>query len=202
MCIKSLSVLQFEKMEDCKGVQCEVWKNVKEAGHKKNTYRLWVTRGEAAYSPVTPQRFEIEGFNSLLGSHNDKYSIEYSDFSSQTEPDIFTPPAGFTCEEFPEERQILANPFQDYVNTHPVSHAHLMLGPFKEKFNRQNESEKEHEKRENLFLHTFSFVHSNNRAGLTYSVGINHFADKKELTRMTGGLLPKKKKEDAKKSTE
>nr|AAI29306.1 Zgc:158580 [Danio rerio] len=193
---------EFEKMEDCKDAQCEVWKKVTEAGHKKNTYRLWVTRGEAAYSPATPHRFEMEGFNSLLGSHNDKYSIEYSDFCTQSEPDVFTPPAGFTCEEFPdppEERQILANPFQDYVNTHPVSHAHRMFGPFKEKFNRQYESEKEHEERENLFLHTFRFVHSNNRAGLTYSVGINHFADKtkEELARMTGGLLPKKK-EDAK----
>nr|AAI34972.1 Zgc:103438 protein [Danio rerio] len=171
---------EFEKMEDCKGVQCEVWKTVTEAGHKKNTYRLWVTRPEGNYAPATPQRFEMEGFNTLLDSHNDKYSIEYSDFSSQTEPDVFTPPAGFTCEEFPdppEERQILANPIQDYVSTNPVSHAHRMFGPFKEKFNRQYKSEKEHEKREIIFVHTLRFVHSRNRVGLSFSLGINDRSD-------------------------
>jgi len=37
-----------------------------------------------------------------------------------------------------------------------------------------------------------------NRAGLTYSLGINHFADwsKAELARMTGGLLIPDKKKD------
>ncbi|NP_001006036.1 uncharacterized protein LOC450015 [Danio rerio] len=171
---------EFEKMEDCKGAQCEVWKTVTEAGHKKNTYRLWVTRPEGNDAPATPHRFEMEGFNSLLDSHNDKYSIEYSDFCTQSEPDVFTPPAGFTCEEFPdppEEHQILANPIQDYVSTNPVSHAHRMFGPFKEKFNQQYKSEKEHEKREIIFVHTLRFVHSRNRVGLSFSLGINDRSD-------------------------
>lgn len=62
-----------------------------------------------------------------------------------------------TYEEFPdppEEHQILANPLQDYVSTSPVSHAHRLFGPFKEKFERHYESEKEHEERESYFLHT------------------------------------------------
>ncbi|XP_056336490.1 counting factor associated protein D-like [Danio aesculapii] len=171
---------EFEKMEDCKGVQCEVWKTITQVGHKKNTYRLWVTRPEGNDAPATPQRFEMEGFNTLLDSHNDKYSIEYSDFSSQTEPDVFTPPAGMTCEDFPdppEEHQILANPIQDYVSTNPVSHAHRMFGPFKEKFKRQYKSEKEHEEREINFVHTLRFVHSRNRVGLSFSLGINNRSD-------------------------
>ncbi|XP_056336089.1 counting factor associated protein D-like [Danio aesculapii] len=171
---------EFEKMEDCKGAQCEVWKTITQAGHKKNTYRLWVTRGEEAYSPATPHRFEMEGFNTLLDSHNDKYSIEYSDFSSQTEPDVFTPPEGMACEEFPdppEEHQIIANPIQDYVSTNPVSHAHRLFGPFKEKFNRQYKSEKEHEEREINFLNSFRFVTSTNRKGLSFTVGINDRSD-------------------------
>lgn len=86
--------VQFEKMEDCAGVQCEVWKKVTQAGHKKNTYRLWVKRPEGNDSPAVPYHFEMEGFNTLLETHNDKYMIDYSDFSSQTESDIFTPPGG------------------------------------------------------------------------------------------------------------
>ncbi|XP_073678584.1 counting factor associated protein D-like [Garra rufa] len=171
---------EFEKMENHTGILCEVWKSVTQAGHKKNTYRLWVTRPEGNDSPVTPHRFEMEGFNTLLESYNDKYTIDYSDFSSQTESDIFIRPGEMTCGEFPdppEEHQILANPIQDYVSTSPVSHAHRLFGPFKKKFNRQYKSAKEQEERENYFVHTFRRVHSVNRAGLTYSLGINHFAD-------------------------
>ncbi|KAL0166311.1 hypothetical protein M9458_038155, partial [Cirrhinus mrigala] len=53
-------------MENHTGVLCEVWKKVTQAGHKKNTYRLWVTRPEGNGSPATPHRFEMEGFNTLL----------------------------------------------------------------------------------------------------------------------------------------
>ncbi|KAK9957599.1 hypothetical protein ABG768_011836 [Culter alburnus] len=202
--LPDLQGFEFEKMEDYAGVQCEVWKKVTQAGHKKNTYRLWVKRPEGSDSPAVPYHFEMEGFNTLLGSHKDKYMIDYSDFSSQTESDIFTPPGGMTYEEFPdppEEHQILANPLQDYVSTSPVTHAHRLFGSFKEKFNRQYESEKEHEERENNFLHTLRHVHSINRAGLTFSLGINDFSDwsKAEKARLTGGLIiPDQIKEDTK----
>ncbi|KAL1256063.1 hypothetical protein QQF64_014124 [Cirrhinus molitorella] len=196
--LPDLQGFEFEKMEYHAHVLCEVWKKVTQAGHKKNTYRLWVTRPEGNDSPATPQHFEMEGFNTLLESHNDKYTIDYSDFSPQTESDVFIPPLGMTCGEFPdpvEEHQILANPIQDYVSTSPVSHAHRLFGPFKEKFNRQYKSEKEHEERENYFIHSQRFVHSTNRAGLSFSVGINNFADwtKAEKARMRGVLPPRKK---------
>ncbi|XP_026144515.1 uncharacterized protein LOC113119332 [Carassius auratus] len=195
--LPDLQGFEFEKMENHTGILCEVWKKDTQVGHKKNTYRLWVARPEGIDSLATPHHFEMMSFNTLLESQNDKYTIDYSDFSPQTEPDIFTPPGGMTCGEFPdpvEEHQILANPIQDYVNTSPVSHAHRLFGPFKEKFHRLYKNEKEHEERENYFIHTQRFVHSKNRAGLTYSVGINNFADwsKAELARMTGSLrIPK-----------
>ncbi|XP_048057594.1 counting factor associated protein D-like [Megalobrama amblycephala] len=197
--LPDLQDFEFEKMEDYAGVQCEVWKKVTQAGHKKNTYRLWVKRPEGSDSPAVPYHFEMEGFNTLLESHNDKYMIDYSDFSSQTESDIFTPPGGMTYEEFPdppEEHQILANPLQDYVSTSPVSHAHRLFGSFKEKFNRLYKNEKEHEERENNFVHGFRYVHSTNRAGLTYSLGINQFADwsEAELARRRGLIIPERKK--------
>ncbi|XP_051727709.1 uncharacterized protein LOC127500541 isoform X2 [Ctenopharyngodon idella] len=178
--LPDLQGFKFEKMEDCAGVQCEVWKKVTQAGHKKNTYRLWVKRPEGSDSPAVPYHFEMEGFNTLLESYNDKYMIDYSDFSSQTESDIFTPPGGKTYVEFPdppEEHQILANPLQDYVSTSPVSHAHRLFGPFKEKFKRHYKNKKEHEERENYFLHNLRFVQSSNRAGLSYSLRINQFSD-------------------------
>ncbi len=86
--------LQFEKMEYYAGNLCEVWKNVTQVDHKKNTYRLWVTRPEGNDSPATPHHYEMMGFNTLLGSHYDKYLIDYSDFSPQIDSDIFKLPGG------------------------------------------------------------------------------------------------------------
>ncbi|KAL0166230.1 hypothetical protein M9458_038074, partial [Cirrhinus mrigala] len=53
-------------MENHAGVLCEVWNKVTQAGHKKNTYCLWVARPEGNGSPATPHRFEMKGFNTLL----------------------------------------------------------------------------------------------------------------------------------------
>lgn len=89
-----LFVLQFEKIEYYAGVLCEVWKNVTTVGHKKNTYRLWVTRPEGIDSSAMPHHYEMMGFNTLLGSHYDKYIVDYSDFSSQVDPNIFKLPGG------------------------------------------------------------------------------------------------------------
>lgn len=181
MCIKSLFVVQFEKMEYYAGVLCEVWKNVTQVDHKKNTYRLWVTRPEGNDSPAVPYHYEMMGFNTLLGSHYDKYIIDYSDYSPRIESDIFKLPGGkyikhvgflcflqiiqikcsllclgMTCGDFPGpgvEHHLLANPLQDLIHTSPVGHAHRMFGHFKEKFERQYENETEHEKREHNFVH-------------------------------------------------
>lgn len=81
-------------MEYFGGHLCEVWKNVTVVGHKKNTYRLWVARPEGGASLAKPYHYEMMGFNTLLGSHYDKYLIDYSDFSPRTNPEDFNLPEG------------------------------------------------------------------------------------------------------------
>lgn len=73
------------------GQLCAVWQNVSYWGHKKNVYTLRV--GSSARSPV-PLHYEVHGFNSLLGSHYDKYEIYYSSFSHRFSPSIFNLPEG------------------------------------------------------------------------------------------------------------
>ncbi len=61
-----------------------------------------------------------------------------------------------TCGDFPGpglEHNLLANPIQDLVHTSPVGHVHRMFGHFKEKYDRQYQTEKEHEEREHNFVH-------------------------------------------------
>lgn len=85
-------------MEYYGGSLCEVWQNVTTVGHKKNTYTLWVTRSERGTDgkeePVIPIHYEMMGYNTLLGSHYDKYLLDYKEFSTQVDPKVFTLPEG------------------------------------------------------------------------------------------------------------
>ncbi|XP_076864996.1 digestive cysteine proteinase 2 [Brachyhypopomus gauderio] len=183
---------QFEQIEYYAGVLCEVWKYVTIIGHKKNTYRLWVahTDGQAAFA--TPHHYEMMGYNTLLGSHYDKYLIDYSDFKPHTDPEDFRLPEGMSCGPFPGpgvEHRLLANPIQDLIHTSPVGHAHRLFGHFKETYERSYENDLEHEEREHCFVHNLRYVHSMNRAGLPFSLSVNHLADRTqgELAVMRGG---------------
>lgn len=82
---------QWVREERFRGQRCAVWQNVSYWGHKKNVYTLRV--GSSARGPV-PLHFEVHGFNSLLGSHYDKYEIDYSSFSHRFPPSVFRLPQG------------------------------------------------------------------------------------------------------------
>ncbi|CAF99476.1 unnamed protein product, partial [Tetraodon nigroviridis] len=182
-------------MEYYSGSLCEVWQNVTTVGHKKNTYTLWVTRSEGdanlTEGPVSPVHYEMMGYNTLLGSHYDKYLIDYHDFRTVVDPKIFTLPEGMTCEGFPGpgvEHHMLANPMKDLIHTSASGHSQRVFGHFKEKFQRQYEDDKEHELRQQAFIHNLRYVHSKNRAGLSYTLGLNSLSDRtmSELATMRG----------------
>lgn len=172
---------QFVRMEYFAGILCEVWQNITQIGPKQNTYSLWVTRPEGGATPPTPVHYEMIGYNTLLGSHYDKYLLDYTEFSSTTLDKDFALPQGMTCGPFPGpgiEHHLLANPIRDLLHTSPVGQAHRMFGHFKEKFSRRYKNEKEHEEREHRFVHNIRYVHSKNRQGLSYTLAVNHLADR------------------------
>lgn len=82
---------QRVREEQFHGQPCTVWQNVSYWGHKKNVYTLRV--GSSMHGPV-PLHYEVRGYNSLLGSHYDKYEIEYSAFGHRFDPSIFQLPHG------------------------------------------------------------------------------------------------------------
>lgn len=73
------------------GSLCDVWQNVTTVGRKKNTYTLWVTRTAPQFIPV---RYQMMGYNTLLGSHYDKYEVNYEDFVPKVDPKVFALPEG------------------------------------------------------------------------------------------------------------
>lgn len=60
-------------------------------GKKKNTYTLWVADTSTGLVPV---HYEMSGYNTLLGSHYDKYEIDYTSFSQSFPPNVFDLPHG------------------------------------------------------------------------------------------------------------
>lgn len=186
---------QFLRMEYYGGSLCEVWQNVTTIGNKKNTYTLWVTHSEKGADgkaePATPLHYEMMGYNTLLGSHYDKYLVDYKEFSTHVDPKVFSLPEGMSCGEFPGpgvEHHILANPMKDLIHTSASGHSQRMFNHFKEKFQRQYGDETEHEKREHAFVQNLRYVHSKNRAGLSFSLALNSLSDRtmSELATMRG----------------
>ncbi|XP_034401177.1 digestive cysteine proteinase 1-like [Cyclopterus lumpus] len=183
---------QFLRMEYFGGSLCEVWQNVTTVGYKKNTYTLWVTRSERGGEDeqATPLHYEMLGYNTLLGSHYDKYLVDYKEFSVRVDPKVFSLPEGMSCGGFPGpgvEHHMLANPMKDLIHTSASGQSQRMFNHFKDKFHRRYD-EREHEKRENAFVHNLRYVHSKNRAGLPFALALNSLSDRtmSELTTMRG----------------
>ena len=67
-------------------VQCDVWQNVTiigdKFGRKKNVYTMWVKA-----SDQSPVRYEMMGYDSLFGSHYDRYYVNYETYDSKDKPD-------------------------------------------------------------------------------------------------------------------
>ncbi|XP_067399459.1 digestive cysteine proteinase 1-like [Emydura macquarii macquarii] len=159
------------------GQLCTVWQNVSSWGQKKNVYTLWVA--SSAEGPV-PVHYEMRGFNSLLGSHYDKYEIDYSRFSRSFPAGVLDLPSDMEC-EFPPgdgaEHRLLANPMQDFVGRQ-AAQGHQLFHRYRRRYKKEYGSERELEHRAQTFVHNMRFVHSKNRANLPYKLALNHLADR------------------------
>lgn len=64
----------------------DVWQTVVKIGNKKSTYTMTVK------SDGTPVHYEMMGYDSLLGSHYDKYVVIYESYvQAKFKDDIFLP---------------------------------------------------------------------------------------------------------------
>ncbi|XP_029426968.1 digestive cysteine proteinase 2-like isoform X2 [Rhinatrema bivittatum] len=187
--LPSLEGFQLVRKEEFRRRPCTVWQNVTIWGKKKNVYTLWVTNSSHGPQPV---HYEMRGYNSLLGSHYDKYEVAYYKFSHRVIPSIFQLPKGLKCEGFPGpgiEHRILANPMQDYFGREPGSErAHQLFHHYAEKYGKMYSGEEELELRKQTFMQNMRYIHSKNRANLPYKLVLNHLADHtgEELARLRG----------------
>ncbi|NXE69543.1 CFAD protein, partial [Calcarius ornatus] len=133
----------------------------------------------------------MRGYNSLLGSHYDKYEIAYTDFDNSYPPSVFDLPVNESkCEVLPgtvAEHRVLANPMEDLVGQHQPW-AHRVFHEYRRQLGRRYGSARELEHRQSIFVHNMRFVHSRNRAALSYALSLNHLADRtpQELAALRG----------------
>ena len=67
------------------GHMCTVWQNITVYGTRKNTYTMWID--QKSQHPVL---YEMMGYDSLMGSHYDKYYLEYTSYvSGPLQPQLF-----------------------------------------------------------------------------------------------------------------
>ncbi|XP_063833642.1 digestive cysteine proteinase 2 [Ostrinia nubilalis] len=160
------------------------WRMVTTIGDKVNKYTMWVKykktlRGDSIPIPV---RYEMKGFNSLLGSHYDHYYLMYDDYDiDDIDPNVFQIDSSLQCTSFPgpgTRHYATFNPMKEFVHPAHDEHVHEEFDRFKNKHNRQYASDVEHAKRLNIFRQNLRFIHSNNRARRGFTLAVNHLADR------------------------
>ncbi|KAK2725587.1 hypothetical protein QYM36_000177 [Artemia franciscana] len=171
----------FEHVSDevIEGEDCQVWRNITTSGDKTNTYTLWLKKQDGHAVPV---RYEMKGFNNILGSHYDHYYIDYEEFSPE-KPDsgVFKVEGVATsCHEFPGpglDHVYTFNPMKEFIYYHD-KHVEDNFDQFKRHHKRNYHNETEQESRKNVFRHNLRYIHSKNRANLSFRLGVNHLADR------------------------
>ncbi|KAI5726388.1 hypothetical protein M8J76_001767 [Diaphorina citri] len=172
------------------GIILEKWRLVTSEGEKVSKYSLWVRYNKASKDAI-PVRYEMKGYNSLLGSHYDHYFLDYEIYSPEKpEAGIFEIEANLTCTEFPgpgDQHIATFNPMREFINNEKLHHE-AEFTRFKYNHGKVYADAKEHAARKTVFTHNLRYIHSKNRAGLSYKLGINHLADRtdEELKALRG----------------
>ena len=71
-------------VEVVNGRSCDKWAMAQLIGKKWNTYTMWVDPSEEN----KPVRYEMMGYDTLLGSHYDKYHVNYQSFEENSILDV------------------------------------------------------------------------------------------------------------------
>lgn len=189
--LPDLSGFKFMGVVEHEGKKANKWVNVTKAYTRSNTYTFLTTTSD----PIVPVRYIMEGFDSLLGSHYDKYIVEYTFFDDKTplKESDFAVPEGLKCKSFPGpgvENHIVMNPLQEIIHPERGDRYHQLFDEYKKSYGKEYQDAKEHVERLTRFRHNVRFIHSKNRQNLPYRLRINHLADrhKDELGMIRGRL--------------
>lgn len=167
---------------DYMGFKCDRFRLEETLYGKKNVYTLWVRYKKSPKYPASlmpiPVKYDMKGYNTLLGSHIDHYYLIYDYYSHEDIPsDVFDIEID-QCQSFPgpgNAHYATMNPMKEFVFPHAEEHVQDEFNRFKNKHGK-NYNNFEHENRKNIFRQNLRFIHSTNRKGLSYSLGKKIFS--------------------------
>jgi hypothetical protein len=163
---------------DYNGFKCDRFRLEETIYGKKNVYTLWVRYKKSPKYPSSlmpiPVKYDMKGYNTLLGSHIDHYYLTYDYYSHDDIPnDIFEVELD-QCQSFPgpgNTHYATMNPMKEFVYPPAEEHVEEEFERFKNKHSKEYDGDYEHENRKNIFRQNLRFINSRNRKGLSYSLG-------------------------------
>ncbi|XP_045511993.1 digestive cysteine proteinase 1 [Pieris brassicae] len=182
--LPDMSDFKYVGSETMQDSDTSKWRMVMTVGDKVNKYTMWVKyRKSLRGDPIPiPVRYEMKGYNTLLGSHYDHYYIDYAEYCvDEIDQNVFEVDPKMKCTSFPgpgSRHYATFNPMKEFV--HPVHNAHIddEFDRFLMKHNKQYSSHIEEAKRLNIFRQNLRYIHSNNRARRGFTMSVNHLADR------------------------
>ncbi|XP_028936247.1 digestive cysteine proteinase 2-like isoform X2 [Ornithorhynchus anatinus] len=189
--LPNLEGFQVVGHEHLGGQKCSVLQNETHWGLRRNVYTLWLAGGPPGLR--LPVRYAVRGFSRLLGSHYDKYQLDYSNFSQHYSPeDVFSLPDRVPCGGVPSpevKHHMQVNPMWDFV-AREEDRAHRLFEHFRHRHGRRYGDAAELEHRRRNFLHNLRFIDSHNRANRPFRLAPNHLTDRTpgELAALRGRL--------------
>lgn len=171
------------------GKNTEKWQLTNTIGQKVNKYTMWMRYmddpNDPAIKAAVPVRYEMKGYNSLLGSHYDHYYLDYDYYSvDQISNDVFKIDTDMTCMGFPGpgvNHIYTFNPMREFIHPATEEHVEHEFNKFQKKHGKKYVNSKEHVRRKEVFRQNLRFIHSKNRANIGYTLGVNHLADRTDL---------------------
>nr|CAH7744140.1 unnamed protein product [Callosobruchus chinensis] len=186
--LPALTNFEYIGQETVNGLETQKWRLVETVGEKENKYTMWIIykdNPDGIDKIAIPIRYEMKGFNSLLGSHYDHYYLDYDSYSTDDIPgEIFQINSNMTCSSFPgpgDKHIYTFNPMAEFVKPETTGHLDFEFDKFKRKHNKQYEGQTEHILRKEIFRQNIRYIHSVNRQNKGYSLSVNHLADKTPL---------------------
>ncbi|CAH2009943.1 unnamed protein product [Acanthoscelides obtectus] len=181
--------------ETVNGLETEKWGLTETVGEKENKYTMWIIykdNPDGIGKIAVPVRYEMKGFNSLLGSHYDHYYLDYDSYNIDDIPGkIFQIDSNMTCSAFPgpgNKHIYTFNPMAEFVKPETTGHLDFEFDKFMRKHSKQYEGQTEHMLRKEIFRQNIRLIHAVNRQNKGYSLAVNHLADKtpEELEALRG----------------
>ncbi|KAH9516806.1 hypothetical protein DERF_007525 [Dermatophagoides farinae] len=171
---------------------CEEWEYRVNLGEKDNKY-VFILKRDADGNAI-PVFYLMMGYDSLMGSHYDKYEVFYESYwTNKIDPKVFDIYQKYECRGFPgpgKQAAALMNPMREFI-LNDYGHVDENFNDFNEKHGKNyTNKNKEVNFRRFIFLQNYRFIMAHNRKNLHYQLAVNHLADRtdEEMNRIRGKI--------------